>query len=109
MNALIIIYAFIILAQSLTLRTHLPLIPNPEKPQNTITDTKSTLLNNPKYILFMDELNKITNEAGFIQRTLEIQFAKKYLDLTAEMKKYHTGLEAIRKVLAKYNLFIYQK
>ena len=57
----------------------------------------------------MDQLNKITNEAGFVLRTLQLGFGKNFGDLIENFKKYNTGLEAIRKVLKKFNLFIQQK
>ena len=111
MKRLILLHIVVLVALCLTLRTHCPLIPGPPKQTTPATDPKTVLLSNPKYLLFMDELNKITNEAGFIQRTIEINFAKheNCSNVILNLKKYNTGIEAVRKVLTKYNLFIHQK
>lgn len=70
MKRLIIVHVFLLLTFALTLQIHSPLVSATTKEIVKTGTNKNVEPNSTRYILFMDELNKITNEAGFIQRTL---------------------------------------
>lgn len=109
MKRCIIVYIVILIIQSFAPQIHSPLIPAARKASTDMLASQNNLFNNTKYLLFMDDNNKITNEAGFVLRSLEIGYGKKYPHIIADFKEYVKGLEASRKGLNKYNLFIHQK
>lgn len=64
------VFILITLTLTLTLQIHDPTVSAHSKLVKKIKTIKNAEPHSTQYLLFMDELNKITNEAGFVLRTL---------------------------------------
>jgi hypothetical protein len=108
MKGLIFIHVFTLIAICLHIPLHTPLIsaPNPKTLPAPAPSNTPPPHNQTQYLYFMDELNKITNEAGYLLRTFELSYHKLHSSTETLLKKFNNGIEAIRKILSKYNLFI---